>query len=442
MVHLNRINVIGPTGIQLQMKVSDTNTVRTPDGKSKTQVVQDQAANLLIEAAFAKWGQKEFCTVHGKYTWMDVQNLTVTHFRTDGEAILRKIWAPRGNPFGFALQIIDPALLDEKWERAASPGQNQIRLGIEMDEYDKPVAYWFKTRTIYTDIYERERVPASEIIHIFDPLRASFTRGIPPLAAVMMDTKMLDAYEEAEVTAARLGASKAGFIITPTGDEYDPNGGADTTGVGGRTMEIEPGVLEELQAGQKFEAYDPQHPTTAFPSFTKAIKQKISVGLNLSYHSVTGDLEGVNYSSIRAGLVEDRESFKQAQEKLKSDFCIPVFAAWLQGALLTQALPLPAAKYDRFNAPVWHGRRWQWVDPLKDVQATMLALKSGLTTHSQELAEEGQDLEEVWQELAMESELAKSLGLHLATFAAAVPVTQEVSTDMEDANGAPTQPGA
>ena len=43
-------------------------------------------------------------------------------------------------------------------------------------------------------------------------------------------------------------------------------------------------------------------------------------------------------------------------------------------ARLSGALNLPATKYDKFSAIEWKSRRWQWVGPLKDTQANVIAV--------------------------------------------------------------------
>ena len=45
---------------------------------------------------------------------------------------------------------------------------------------------------------------------------------------------------------------------------------------------------------------------------------------------------------------------------------------------MSGALNLPAAKYDKFSAIEWKPRRWQWVDPLKDTQADVIAADNQL----------------------------------------------------------------
>ena len=57
------------------------------------------------------------------------------------------------------------------------------------------------------------------------------------------------------------------------------------------------------------------------------------------------------------------------------------------------------------------GRRWSWVDPLKDVQANIESINAGLKSRRQVIAEQGQDLDEVWSQLQAENDLAESLDL-------------------------------
>jgi capsid protein len=75
---------------------------------------------------------------------------------------------------------------------------------------------------------------------------------------------------------------------------------------------------------------------------------------------------------------------------------------------------LPAAKFEKFNAPEFQGRRWPWVDPLKDVQASVLAINNLLTTRTKVLAEQGGDFTDTATEWGDEAALLTSLGIDLA----------------------------
>jgi capsid protein len=73
------------------------------------------------------------------------------------------------------------------------------------------------------------------------------------------------------------------------------------------------------------------------------------------------------------------------------------------------------------DAGVWQGRRWQWVDPIKDVEAATLAIEQGFKTRKQVIAEMGLDIEDVWAQLAKEKEKSQKLGLELGKKAPAQP---------------------
>jgi capsid protein len=72
---------------------------------------------------------------------------------------------------------------------------------------------------------------------------------------------------------------------------------------------------------------------------------------------------------------------------------------------------LPLSKFDKFNAPKWTGRRWAWVDPLKDVEAARAAVGAGFKSSTQVVTEMGGDLEDIYEEIKEESDLAAELGL-------------------------------
>lgn len=394
------INVIGPKGITLQVKAKDLN------GKL------DRRANQLIEDAFRKWSYKDYASVDGSLCWCDIKRLVLETVVRDGEVLIRKV---KGfdNDFGFALQLLEPDHLDEELNKTLGNG-NKIRMGIEFNKWNRPVAYYILANHpgdyIYGNTIQRqyERIPANEIIHLFVRERISQSRGVPWMHSAMTRLNMLGAYEEAALVAARAGACKMGFLKTPTGEEYI---GDDKDDSGNVISETEPGLIEQLPAGWEFSAFDPKYPDANYMPFMKIMLRGIASGLLVAYNSLASDLEGVNYSSIRAGVIEERDSWRIIQRWFIEHFCDDIFSEWLDMALLTQAIPLPVEKYEKFDAAKWHARGWAWVDPLKDEEANRLAVNNGFNTRSAILAEQGLDLEEVFEQLAEEKELQDKLGL-------------------------------
>jgi lambda family phage portal protein len=310
-------------------------------------------------------------------------------------------------------------------------------MGVEVDKYDKPVAYWlFKDHPYdrtYASMTEHIRVPADQIIHAYLPARAEQTRGVSLVATAMANVKMLNGYLEAEIVAARVGASKMGFFTSPDGDGYVGDGEYEDTF--NPTTNAQAGVFEQLPAGMDFKAFDPTHPTSAFDSFTTSVLRSIASGLNISYHSLSNDLTSVNYSSIRQGALEDRSMYQIYQQFVIEHFVNPVFQSWLEMSISTGYINLPIAKFDKFAKSVnFIPRSFAWIDPLKEMQANVIGLQNGTLTYSDISASYGRDVEELFEQHQKEIELAKQYDIEIAyqPFGQKLPVEAKIQGGDDD----------
>ena len=392
-------NVIGAKGVILQSKVY-----------YKVIGDLDIKTNKMIEDAWDKWS-KRYASVCGELTLRDIAKLVLRSVARDGECFIRLV---RGydNPFGFALQVLEAEQVDDMYN--GTNNGNRIIMGIEKDEFGKPVAYYvFKYHPGERGVTgnERIRIPADEIIHIYIKERASQTRGIPWGVAAIMKLRMLSAYEEAEVIAARISASKMGFFTeAPEGVNYISEVDEET---GELITEVQPGILEKLPPGVDFKPFDPGSPNSEFGDFVKAMLKGISSALGCSYNTLCNDLESVNYSSIRAGTIEEREYYKDIQQWFIDSFYEKIYPVWLEMADLSGQIKINREEFERYLNVEWQARRWDWVDPQKDVMAKVLELKNGLTTRTRILAEKGIDFEDILEELKREKQLAEKYGIEL-----------------------------
>lgn len=405
-------NVIGPSGFSLQMRITD------PGGKP------DQLANGAIEAAFDAWSRRGQCDVTGKLSFADLQRQLIRAIARDGEVLLRKV---RGYPnrCGFALQVLDIDRLDHQLERDPGKGRNAIRMGIEIDRYGRPVAFHIKAshpgdRPGLGLPNEIERVPADELLHLYLVDRPEQRRGFPWIVSAMIGLNNLGAYQEAAIIAARIGASKMGFY------QQDPeaaNGSplAEQDVDGSFVEQAEPGVFGVLPPGYTFESFNPDYPHANYDAFVKTSLRGIASGMGVAYHALANDLEGVSFSSIRSGTLEERDAWMTLQNWFAEACLYDVFTAWLECALLKGAatMPngsaLPAAKLDKFNVPAWQGRRWSWVDPQRDIEANRAAVALGIKSRRDVAAEMGYDLDDVLQQLKLEQDRMRELGLYPST---------------------------
>ena len=99
--------------------------------------------------------------------------------------------------------------------------------------------------------------------------------------------------------------------------------------------------------------------------------------------------------------------------------------------LMTGAIPLPLAKFDKFNQPYFRGRRWAWVDPLKECQANALQVANKFTSRTRVVEDSDcdADWEEVLFELAEEEMLISELGMDSAMVIGNKPGSEKPATD-------------
>ncbi len=395
-------NVVGRQGLRLQSEAVG------PDGTPDTE------NRRLIERAWADWGQIGVCDVTGRYSWVGLKTMAAQTLARDGEVlIIEHQGYPNG--FGYALQIIECDRLNEAMNVELENG-HRIVMGIEEDAYGRPVAYHLLTGRpgdLSTSWQGRwyDRVPADRVIHLFLPKRPEQSRGYPWLTTAMLRLNMLGGYEEAEWTAARVASCKMGVVTTPDGGGFDPD---DEDADGNLIMDTEPGEWRQLDRGQQFEMFDPKHPNAAYADFIKGVLRGAASGLNVSYNALAGDLENVSYSSIRAGVLDERDCWRALQAFVADALCGRVYRVWLGHALLGK-LSIPPRRYDMISPARWVPRGWAWVDPLKDVQATEKAVALGVGTRTDAAAAQGKDWLDIVEQLKEEQRILREAGLEAST---------------------------
>lgn len=415
-VGMVKTNVVGPDGFILQGNVIGL------DGD------QDVLANNAIEEAWKQWQKKKTCHAPQRLHFIDVTGLIMSSLVTDGEVLIQRRLGPKYGVNQYALKFIDPELLDVAYNNDLKNG-HKIRFGIEFDDDDRPVNYYFKKSAsmvyLATDTSNSyTKIPASEISHLFITERVGQRRGVPWLATPLLRMQMLDGYSEAALLAARIGASKAVFFTS------DPEADADMSGIAtleeeGRLIdEVEPGSANILPPGVNIESYDPTYPHSDFDTFTKTQLRSIAAGLGVSYHKLANDLEGVNYSSGRLGELEDREIWKFLQRWLIEAFLRPLYEDWLDLQLKLGTIAVPtknnglkplSGQPEKYTKVSFQGRRWAWTDPLKEAKGNQVNLENFLTSPQRVLRDAGYDPEEIVNDWAKWRDMLAAHGFEIPT---------------------------
>lgn len=400
-VFLAKNNLVGPNGVLLQ-------------NKSKNTAGQlDKADNDIIEQAWRNWGKKGQFDVTGRLSRIDSERLFVETAINDGEVLLRII-PGFDNDSNFAVQFIDCDRLDINRNVQSDPVTgNRVVMGVELDKWSRPVAYHILKRHPNAHVVEYGdneylRFPASEIIHAYLCIRPEQTRGIPWMHAAMISLNDLGGYREAAVIASRVGAAKMGIFTSPDGEGFM---GDDVDSQGNLLTDAEPGTFEQGPAGMKLESWNPTYPHEQFEAFNKAVLRGISGALGTAYHTLSSDLEGVNFSSARAGVLDERDGWQCLQNWFVQSFHDTIFPLWLSHQLSIGKINIPAYRFDKLNAASWQPRRWSWVDPLKDEQANALAWSMRTKSLSDIIKERGDDPSTVWETIEEDMKELKKRGI-------------------------------
>lgn len=369
----------------------------------------DQAVRKKLQAIWNAWVDR--ADVEGRSDFNGFTSRVYGTFIVDGESFVRLETVNRD----LRLRHIPAEQVDAGYTSDVQGGR--IIGGVEFDTNGLRTAYHvFRDAPgspfPWSTALERTRVPAADMLHLFDQMWPGQVRGVSPLSTILLRLHELDQLEDAQLLRVKLGAMLAGFIRG--GDE---SGGA--AGLSGTTTNglletgLEPGTLKVLPSGSEISFSDPVEPGNV-TDWIKLQLRAIAAGMGVTYEQLTGDLSGVNYSSIRAGLVEFRRRIEALQHNvLVFQFCQPVWRRLMLLAMIRGDLPDDGKPetLDAYCAVNWIPPGWDWVDPENDVYADAQAIASGLKSRREVVAARGYDIEQLDAEIAADRQRQQQLGL-------------------------------
>ncbi|MCE5306765.1 MAG: phage portal protein [Acidobacteriales bacterium] len=327
-----------------------------------------------------------------------------------GECFARK--RPRlasdGLTVPLQIQLLEPEYLpltDVSGGGGKVPAGNQVRWGIEFDKIGRRAAYHFyREHPCETPLFfgglQQTRVPADSVMHLFKPLRPGQHRGETWMAPVLLALHELEKYDRATLVKQAISTMVVFFESDQSGEMGTPAFGRDdeSDSSGMPLQGLQPGAYVQVPHGRTVDHSKPPDVGTMYVDFMRVQLRKIAAGLGLTYEQLTGDLTGVNYSSIRAGLLEFRRRCEAFQHQVMVfQFCRPVWRAWIEAAALAGVIDArDYAKNPAYYLDVeWQPQAWDWVDPLKDAEAEILLIDNLLKSRSQAIKGMGYDAESV-----------------------------------------------
>lgn len=352
----------------------------------------------------------------GSVDFYALQEQAAASMIVDGESLARMVTRQRsmGLLVPFQVQMLECDHLDIGYNDFASNG-NEIRLGIEWSNGHRAAYHLWKEHPgeqylTAKDGFVRERVKASDIAHVFRPLRAGQQRGGSFLSSILAKLYELDQYDDAEVVRKKCAAMWQPFFVNKTP-------GAKPTSFNAAAIELEPGIGVKMPQGWEVQFSEPADVGANYETFMRTQFRMIAKGLGITYEQLTGDLAGVTFSSIRAGLIEFRRLVEMIRVRtLVGQFTRPIVLRWMTAGVLAGTFKTISrdeyfGNQRRFQRISFIPQAFDYVQPVIDRQAVQMDIRNGLTTREEQAKLRGKDIERIDRANMQRNELMDEYGL-------------------------------
>jgi lambda family phage portal protein len=379
-----------------------------------SKVVQTEWDNFIASPSIDGWGNL-----------YNLQSLWASSYFESGEVFTRMVLKDNPNcKVPLLLQTLEAEQLDIVHSQPPF-----TRTGIEFSPDGKPLTYWFwkdyPGDMLGFQSAQRVPVPAADVLHLFQRDRPGQWRGIPKLSGVLLPLYELDELLDATLVRQKL-AQIVAWVVETEGDMppvlgvTDAEADANEPESEGRSRQIQtilPGGIHYFRNGEKLKFATTEDIGNNFVSFIVTRVRSIASALGITYEQLTGDLSSVNFSSIRAGLIEMRKEAAIIQQQIFINLALePLVKRFKELGGVYVSGSFVSCKHT-FVLP-----KNEWVDPLKDVQADVEEIRAGLATFEDKLAERG--VEDIAAHIALLKKF-QELDLTLSTNPAKMKTTED-----------------
>jgi lambda family phage portal protein len=334
----------------------------------------------------------------------DLGGMQLTAFRSAlerGDAGLRmvprKIGGERRVPL--ALQAVEGDVIAT--ERNGVFEGKKSRLGVVLGDWNEREGYWLHPEhpgemgLMPQNVgIAPNFVPRGDFCHLYRILRAGQVRGVPLLAPVLMDARDFADVMDATIVKLRMEACY-GLVINSADPVRNMAEAKTRQDDSGRNVEsMSPGMIYRAKQGETVTPFSPSG-SGQFEPVALAALMGIASGGMITYDQLTGDLRQANYSSLKAGdrilriLVEQIQWLTMVPQVMHR-----TTARWLELAIMAGAVRKRQKPYTRnYVMPAVMP-----IDPLKDLKADILAVRSGRMSPQEFINGWGRDWRKVVEE--------------------------------------------
>lgn len=412
--------------------------------------LEDDDQNELIRDEWDRWCESADLTGHLHF--YELQALALREMIEAGEDLVH--FTADSDPLRsvpLALELVESERIAsdvDTFRFSRTQNGNEVRRGVELDGRGRAAAYYIyraMPSQVGVAFGEIDRHRAEDFLHLFRRDRIGQTRGISWLAPAMIWLRDLGLYVDNELQASAVASCFTVAIKTiDSGATFSglatPSDGETTDADGNRFERIQPALVSHLMPGESIETINPSRPNSQAEPWINLILRSIAVSMGLSYELVSRDYSKTNFSSNRASALEDRRRFRPVQKFIVWHLCQPIYREFFKSCVLAERPGFPSLiefvqEPEKFLSCRWQTPGWEWVDPLKEVNANKIAVDEGFKSRSDVIEEGGGNVREVFYEKAAEDEFAAKIGLKLGEAAKAnaqLALTEEEGNEQEE----------
>lgn len=401
-VKTNRTNVVG-NGLKLKCTIDRNRLGMTQEAA--------EAWQKKTEAEFEMWASKKnACDATGINDFYGIQQLCLVSSLLSGDSfvLLKHYERTKLMPYSLRLHVIeadrirtptDKAVTYPSYTTGKTEDGNYIYDGVETDKNGMVQAYHVANTypydftgggTKFTRVKAYgDNTELPNILHIMESERPDQYRGVPYLAQVIEPLLQLRRYTESEIMAALIQSFYTAFITTQDDPNSIPfNEVSDEVSEDENEYELAAGTINILKPGEGVTFSSPTHPETGFDAFVRSMCSQVGGSLEIPVDLLLKQFNS-SYSASRAALLEAWKAFRMRREWLTNDLCRPTYEVWLTEAIALGRISAPGFLTDpiirrAYLASDWIGPSQGQLDPVKEVNAAILAIEAGLSTRSAE----------------------------------------------------------
>lgn len=400
-----------------------------------------------VEAVWAEISDDPNCylDVERKRTFtMMVREAVGTHTRL-GEAMAVPHWINRSDSLlRTCIKTLSPNRVSNPHGRADT---SRLKGGISQDKYGAAQSYHVRSvqdgfmgtgmGNRWDEIPKLTRHGRPRFIHIFEPTADGQTRGANQFVTVLEQLQMMPKMQKTKLENAVVNSMYAATIESEMGPEaaFDLLGGEanskDLQNMLGRVADYHQGVslklggasVPHLLPNEKLNLHTSGNVDNGYVDLESSVLRWLSAGLSVPYEQLARDYRQSSYSSARASMLEGWRHFMGRRKIIASRFATMVFRLAFEEIIHRKLVTLPRGAtldiYQGLGAWTncdWIGTGRLAIDGLKEVKEAVLRIESGLSTYEKELANMGEDYQEVFAQQVREQEERREAGLPSASW--------------------------